>query len=265
MTLLLSMLPVPIAFGQVTDRGAFVEQPEPEAGMKSGQGDPWGALSEALAQEPIGFAFYWGEWLSDEIEEQSQEVVEGQRSSSAQRWSGFEASRSDYWEIEAASQGRFRIVEREEVVSISDRSELASGQLWRVESAFVSTLAPHGMRLIDPGLAVRRQSAQQREVRDRRRLETDALIGDATHVLEVLGRRDASRESGWEFRVRVTDIAGGHRLVDFTTAAIPPSDYQPRYVASDRGFEVDEGEPPEPEDFGRELARQLALRLLEVI
>lgn len=266
LTVLVSILLAQVAFGQATDRGNFPEPAEQEKESSPGDTDHWERLARALAEiDTIGFAFYWGEWLSTEIEERSQAVVEGRRDASAHVRSGFNPSRSDYWEVEAASEGQFRIVEREEVVSRSELSELAGGQLWRVESAFVSELAPRGVRLIDPGLAVRRQSSRQPEQTDRRRLETGALLVDASHVLEVLGRRDAASESGWEFRVRVTDLDAGHRLVDFTTNAVPPEESKREYVATEGGFRLRDPDDHGPEDFGRELARQLAVQLLKVM
>ena len=263
---LLGLVLAQAAFGQATDRAEFPERPEPTDQSTPRDDAPWEKLTEALSdRESVGFAFYWGEWLSTEIEERSQEVLEGRRQATARAGAGFNPSRSDYWEVAAASEGQFRIVEREEVISRADVSELAGEQLWRVESAFVSALAPRGVRLIDPGLAVRRQSSRQPDQPDRRRLETGALLVDASHVLEVLGRRDAASESGWEFRVRVTDLKAGHRLVDFTTYAVPLLESERRYVATEGGFELDEPVQAGPEDFGRELARQLADRLLEVI
>lgn len=262
----LSVFMVQIAFGQATDRGSFPEPMEQENESTPTDAAPLEELAHALADnDAIGFAFYWGEWLSTEFEERSQSVVEGRHHASAHARSGFNVSRSDYWEVEAASQGRFRIVEREEVISRAELSELYDGQLWRVESAFVSELAPRGVRLIDPGLAVRRESSRQPDQQDRRRLETGALLVDASHVLEVLGRRDARSESGWEFRVRVTNLEAGHRLVDFTTNAVPLLDSRREYVATEGGFRLREPDELGPEDFGRELARQLALQLLEVI
>lgn len=208
-----------------------------------------------------GFAFYWGQWLSADYQEQEQQVIEGTLDRHQQSSPRFDPRHGDYWHASSSSSERVRLVARREAFSASRATELGQAELWRVESAFVGSLNQAQLRLVDPELVTRLQSSSEPDQGDRRRLETAALLDRARFVLEVLGRKDELSETGWLFRVRVTDLADGKRLIDFSTNAAPVRRSLPPIVATERGFERAAPEPISAHDVGTTLATQLMVRL----
>lgn len=256
----------PAALAQATDRSPFPEPPPIEKEDSASPNVAFQRLAEVLEDRGSPrVALYWGEWLSSDIESQSQEVVQLDSRADMDGSGNFDPDRSDYWYLNTSSESQIRLIRRSETILERDLSQLATAQLWRVESAFIDRLASTGLAVVDPNFAIRRHAGRSSDESDRRRLETEVILEDIDYVLEVLGRYDAQTESGWLFRLRLTDVSRDARVIDVTTEALPPDATPVTYVASERGFQLAPADQPTAQQFGEELARQLAERLASIL
>jgi hypothetical protein len=73
---------------------------------------------------------------------------------------------------------------------------------------------------------------------DPKLIETDAIIGKADFLLEILMVPDRGAPLGVGFKVTVTNVKSGAEVVSLYTDAIPQMQQQPsHYVITESGFE----------------------------
>lgn len=212
-------------------------------------------------------AIYWGREFGDEVTSQFQQVRETSvdvkasgHSSARLHRRGASAS------AEAEASGVRRDVRREERIDENTGSPLQAAEEWDLEAGFAGLLAGAGLHLVDPDV-LRRIAARAKgsNLRDLQQLEMEGLSKHADYVLEVIGRRDASSESGWQFRVSLTRLANGQRRFDLSTNATPAISPRERTVASQGGGFERVRDPVTKQQVTEQLAAQVADRIVGTI
>lgn len=252
---------------QATEREPFGAPPAAVESMASDRGAAFARLGSVLrARGEPGVALYWGEWLSREVRERRQQVIEGRvdarSSQSTDVYATYGGRRAT---SEANASSTAKVIAREETDRGDTSTALGRAGLWDVESAFVSEINRSGIKLVDASLAARFQGEAAAGEDDLRRLESAALLKQARFALELLGRGDTSSVTGWLFRVRLTEIGNGRRVLDFTTSGAPPAPGLQPFVATHRGFERASAPLPGPDAIGRQLAFEVAERLAQAL
>jgi hypothetical protein len=138
----------------------------------------------------------------------------------------------------------------------------AERDAWLLEGAFTKALLEGGADLIDRNLMMRITAASvEREGRDQRTVESNALVGKADVLLEVLLTQDVDSPLGWGFRVTLRDISTGRLKGSFYAKAIPEIAKLPaQFQATSKGFERVEVRPVVTVDH---VGRKLALDAME--
>lgn len=138
-----------------------------------------------------------------------------------------------------AEVGRSVTTESGIVRSENRRRPEDENSAWRMETAFVSAFANAGAVMIDRAVIMRlvARNAEVAMAPDSQSIETEALVGKADLLVEILSRPSPEEDSGFLFRVSVKEIKSGRVLVTFSSGGLPDPESSRRFVATDRGFE----------------------------
>lgn len=131
----------------------------------------------------------------------------------------------------------------------------------RLESAFGAELGRAQVHVLDRVMGIRStHSERDRNGEDSKLIESDAVVGKADVLLEVILIRDFTAPLGTGFKVSATNVHTADKVTEFYTVAMPilpvPS---ARYVPTDSGFV--RWQPPAPiptvEEVGAKLADEV--------
>lgn len=155
-----------------------------------------------------------------------------------------------------------RVKEKQSVVVDDTRLQttLSPRNATVLERTFGAEMRRGGVSFVDRALAIRTTAAEKhRGGGDSRLMETDALVGKAELLMQVVMIPDASAPLGWAFDVTVRDIAAGQEVASIYTPAMPAGLVAPaRWVATDRGFQKrQERREPTVEDIAVALAHEV--------
>jgi hypothetical protein len=186
---------------------------------------------------------FWNREFSDEVASRYTDVVRG-HSESRSGVSGGESYRTDDLAVSAGTE-RGDDSRRE-----SDFTERAD---WKLESAFLSGLAGNGVALVDRNTVMRKAGRGAALMPNQQSIETDALVGFADILIEVLQTSDDAAPLGTSFRISVKRIRDGRLISQFVSDGQVPMGRRP-FVAGPNGYERAAPVPPSPSMVARKLA-----------
>lgn len=133
-----------------------------------------------------------------------------------------------------------------------------------VESAFIEALTANGARLIDRNLAIRTAPGARNAgtSANMQALETDAALGRADILVEVLQNAAPGTPTGAMFKIVVKDLRAARVLASFTSAGNAPSGPRP-LVAGPGGFVRAAPLGTSPYGVGVELANQSMMAIAQ--
>ncbi len=208
--------------------------------------DPAPAFRQAYAAaRSPRIILFWNTQLTDATSEnriaRETETVSGSRKASQLKKSTQgDAQGAELTDGEQKSESR-RVKEKQSFVVEDTRLQttLSPRNATVLERTFGNEMRRGGVAFVDRALAIRTTAAEKhRAGGDSRLMETDALIGKAELVMQVLMIPDAHAPLGWAFDVTVRDIARGHEVAALYTQATPPGLAGPvRWVATEHGFQ----------------------------
>ena len=258
-----SLLTVAFAFASLAAAPASAQLRADEPMVLSARADDGPAEDEAASidafrrryhgQRRPMVALFWNRELSDRI---AQSVVQRQSVEGSKHESANESSTQTGKQVvrqETTSQTT-------DVMSFSTMEPIRAGLDERAESrlrsAFLSTLASGGLKLIDRSMMVRSAAAKSASAVDAQNIETRALEGQAKYLLEVLLIRDEQAPLGFGFQLSVKDVTSAAIVFSDYTNALPTQRTRVRWVAvnGSQGFERAAPSPPTLDQIGRQLA-----------
>lgn len=141
----------------------------------------------------------------------------------------------------------------------------------RFESAYVEPMQSAGAIFIDRATIMRlnqSHTGKQQGVGyrpDKQAVETDALVGYADMIAEILMTPDGREDSplGMAFRVKITDVRTGQLVLSFLSQGMheDDTDKPAQFVTTSTGFARKAPEPPKPEDVAHRLALETMVML----
>lgn len=140
---------------------------------------------------------------------------------------------------------------------------LSDRDLAELDSAFRDELLAANVSLLDRATTIRFMEAERdRTGVDPKLIETDAVLGKAEVLLQVLLVRDDDSPLGTGFKVSVARVSSGVDIASLYTTALPNLPPPPgRYVATDSGFVWQQEYPPIPD--AQQIGTELADRVME--
>ena len=231
------------------------EQPEPEAAERERQKviDRFGTAYKRAGSPRI--AVFWNRTFSDQL---SQWVSYGRVVESKQ---GQLRSSKPYGQSEADGQmsRSFRV---DVNVPQEERRPVNEIPAFAFESGFLRPMTDAGAKIVDRATIMRliHSRAKNRrnspQVPDTQVVETDALLGFADYIAEILFSPDAGSTTGAAIRVTVKSIQDGQIVASLVSRERPEDEDGPRkWEAAAGGFRVSR-EGPEPEEVGRDVAME---------
>lgn len=125
-----------------------------------------------------------------------------------------------------------------------DRAGFNEADAFEFSSGFTSTLIDVPTKIIDRDTIMRlmdRKNAKDMGaalISDNQKVETDALVGYADYLAEILLARDPSAETGWSFMVSVMSLNDGRVVAKFKSEAkTPETPPEERWVATSKGYQ----------------------------
>lgn len=198
----------------------------------------------------------WNRDFSDEVSSNYRSTFNAEsetdsRATVARTYDGAEATYSRRSRVSADSGDERQSTGRAALVSESTD--------FAIEAAFNNALASAGAILIDRNIAMRTTASGRRAgaAPNVQAIETDAAMGRASLLVEVLQTSVEGAPNGIGFRVNVKDLKKARVLASFTTSG-QPAPRRAGLVAGPTGF-VRAGNPGPagPDRVGRELANQV--------
>jgi hypothetical protein len=119
------------------------------------------------------------------------------------------------------------------------RTTLSERDLWQVETEFVARLLDAGVVVLDRAAILRTTARKADGEPNMQAIETDALLGKADLLLEILMTRDSDAPLGWGFRSNLKDVKSGRLLGTSYLVAMPRGKQaEPVYRARPGGFDL---------------------------
>ena len=260
--LILCALPTAAAAQYRADQPPVLERPTPQP-MPDNSPQTINAFSAAYRMAGLPrVALFWNVALTDQLADDRVQSTRVQRSTTGSSSSIDQTTTGD------AGSARLREGDDKRVSDMTiDRttrttnnanrgSPLQERDAFRLENAFMKSMRDGGVQFIDRAAIMRTTAANAGGGGDSRTIETQALMGKAELMLEVLLTRDQEALLGWGFRGMLRDIDSGRMLASFYSRAMPVLAPVPaQYRATDRGFtRVEMKHVVTLEDVGRTLA-----------
>jgi hypothetical protein len=132
-----------------------------------------------------------------------------------------------------------RVTTHQDVDPAKQSSLLSDRNSAQLESTVRQQLQNAGVRLLNRAASIRlTQAEKDRAGVDPKLIETDAVMGRAELLLEIIMVKDANAPLGAAFKVVVTELKSGEEIASLYTLARPELFPPPgRYVVTDTGFE----------------------------
>ena len=163
------------------------------------------------------------------------------------------------------TQGTMSLVDAARTNDLSERENRL------IESAFRSTMIRSGVKFVDRALAMRTTAAgKHRSGGDQQLVETDAMVGQADMMMEVVLVPDASAVVGYAFDVQVKDIRRSAHVAATYSQGVPPQQpvAPPTWTTNAEGYVLGPAPTSAPiatSDVGQALARDVMLDLAVVM
>ena len=264
-----------------TGAEAQYREPPPEPFMRDGQ--PMTMEPPPQAEDPANMArrrfqsayararsprivIFWNREFTDDVETQTEDYVRynqrttGAGSASRDSYRTYGGA-SVYAEAESEQNVTGEIRSGRQSVTDGRRATIISrADDFEVEQAFSGMMSSGGARLIDRVSIMRTTGAAKGGGSNVQQLETEAVLGKAEIIVEVVQVEDERSPDGFAFRVIARDVRNARVLTSFSSSGRPPVGYLP-YVAGPKGFVRATPRDPGPGDIGRQLAAETMDRL----
>lgn len=186
------------------------------------------------------FVLFWNRDFSDEVVTYYIDFLT-QRSSASCTAAGLLAGCVAVSSDNGSSAANRRVADRQTLRMNQDEARKNLGEIlnWKLEGSFKNTFIRGGARLIDREMIIRTLGAnvQTNAKVNTYGLETQAMIGKADYMVEILLAPSFDSDSGLAFQVNVVGIETGETIASVYTDAMPPVRERVEYEATNRGFE----------------------------
>lgn len=232
----------------------------------------------SIAYERAGtpkIAIFWNRKFNDQLSEWDaifRRSITGEQAVKAQ--DKFEPQGGDDPAYERNVVGGQKIVAAEYIEKKAPkqrRSGMNEANSFEFSSGYVEPFLMKKVAIIDRQAIMRLvQRDNSREagtelISDFQKIETDALIGYADYLAEILLTPDSSADAGWSFMVTVKAVSNGQVIAMFKSDGNNPMDpnAKAKWVAAAEGFRkvTPQREIGTPSDVGRQLAYETMQKL----
>jgi hypothetical protein len=245
---------------------------QPAAPRASEPVDPVPAFAKAYARAGRPrIVLYWNRSLSSAIQSDHFSRTTNEVSASARaNASEVQAGRTTRYDIHGRLNGSQTITTSQGVVgdNTGRAMPLSERDAAMLEATFMSSIAKAGVNFVDRTMIIRAMAAAEHPTDAEPRLnETRSLINYADLLLQVILVSDYEAPLGSGFRISLTDIGTGEKLMTLYSRAIPDVAVAPlgRWIGTDHGY-VYEAPPPasvSAESVGTALGRDVMLTLTQ--
>lgn len=215
-------------------------------------------------------AVLWNREFTDEVQQQSASQLTIDHSRSIQ--SAHETARSAGHvssQGSSSASGNVTLTEREIKSQQARRVSPVERVDLQMRSSFMQTMVASGVLLVDRNVVIRTTATKQRGGSDTQRLETDALLGTAKLLMEVLNTQDNASPTGWATYVSIKRLADGVVLAEgYMDGRAPANSVQqtPRFRADPLGgFRELSTKLPTIAEAGARVAEQTLARLNDAL
>jgi len=214
-------------------------------------------------------AIFWNREFDDQLSQWYQTLRTTQTGETAMKGKDkFEPKSGDAPEYERNISGDGKIVAAQ-YVEVRNKAQNRKGfsnesDSFGFSAGFTSTFLSVPTKILDRKAIMRlvqrdnAKEAGEEMISDYQKIETDALIGYAEYLAEILLTPDQSGDSSWAFMVTVKSVSTGQVVAMFKSTANKPFEEQQksRWVATSSGYqkEIDTREIGTPTEVGEQLA-----------
>jgi hypothetical protein len=236
------------------------------------------SASYEIAGEP-GIAVFWNREFDDQLSQWYQTFRTSQTGESSIKGKDkFEPAGGDDPAYERNVSGGGKIVSAQ-YVEVRDKVQSRAGfnnesKSFGFSAGFTSAFLSVPAKILDRKAIMRlvqRDGAKEagaEMISDYQKVETDALVGYAEYLAEILLTPDQSGDSSWAFMVTVKSVSTGQVVAMFKSTANKPFDepQETRWVATSTGYqkETDERKIGTPEEVGQQLAYETMQALSKI-
>jgi hypothetical protein len=160
----------------------------------------------------------------------------------------------------------------EKRVETEQREGLNEADQFAFASGFTSTFLSVPAKILDRDAIMRivqRDNAKQagaEMISDYQKIESDALIGYADYLAEVILTKDDNAPTGWAFLVSVKSVSDGQIVAMFKSNGETElgSNNKAKWTAGENGYTKDQNKIGAPNDVGEQLAYETMAALSRV-
>jgi len=226
-----------------------------------------------------GIAVFWNREFDDQLSQWYQALRTSQTGETAIKGKDkFEPSGGDDPAYERNVSGGGKIVAAQ-YLEVRDKVQNRRGfgnesESFDFSAGFTSTFLSVPAKILDRKAIMRlvqRDGAKEagaEMISDYQKVETDALVGYAEYLAEILLTPDQSGDTSWAFMVTVKSVSTGQVVAMFKSTANKPFEEQQKtqWVATDSGYqkETDERKIGTPTEVGEQLALETMQALSKI-
>ena len=216
-------------------------------------------------------AIFWNRKFDDQLSQWYQDVRLSQTGeTSAKASDKFEPKSGDKPGYERNVSGGGKIVSaqyEESRVKEQERNGFQESESFDFSAGFTTTFLSVPAKIIDRQAIMRliqrdnSEEAGAEMISDYQKIETDALIGYAEFLAEVLLTPDPKGDTGWAFMVTVKSVSNGQVIAMFKSTGNKPLEgsVKEKWVSADSGYEkqTPKREIGHPQEVGEQLAYEV--------
>ena len=223
-------------------------------------------------------AIFWNRKFDDQLSQWYQEIRLSQTGETSVKASDkFEPKGGDEPAYERNVSGGGKIVSAQYVESRVDevkRTGLNESESFDFSAGFTTTFLSVPAKIIDRQAIMRliqrdnSEEAGAEMISDYQKIETDALIGYADFLAEIILTPDPSGDTGWAFMVTVKSVSNGQVIAMFKSTGNKPLDssVKDKWVSTENGYEkqTPKREIGQPNEVGAQLAYEMMKSLTKI-
>lgn len=233
----------------------------------------WLALAgsaTAVAAPGPRIALFWNQEFTSEVrteyedfDRQTRRMTSGSSEEESETWT--EQGRSRHRQVDETLNDVTENTRGSRMLPNGSRRPLREDAAWRIEGAFLGEMqSASGARFVDRAAMIRAngRGVGSADKVNLQALEAAALAANADLLMQVLMEQDANSPIGMRFNVRVTRVRDSQIVSVLSTLALPPRNSRVVWTTDSTGFKKEViSDPVDLEDYGQELARQVAAKM----
>lgn len=223
-------------------------------------------------------AIFWNHKFDEQLSQWYQEIRLSQTGEKSVKASDkFEPKGGDEPAYERNVSGGGKIVSAQYVETRQDkkiREGFQESDSFDFSSGFTNTFLTIPAKIVDREAIMRlvqrdnSEEAGAEMISDFQKIETDALIGYADYLAEILLTPDSSGDTGWAFMVTVKSISDGQIIAMFKSTGNKPLDStrKAKWVTTANGYEkqLPKRDITKPHGVGEQLAYETMKSLIKI-